>query len=258
MWCHDNPINSINVGWTILPTFEALRIPDDLTQATLHVPQGTKQLYQNTTPWSNFGTINDGTTTTTNIYHQHDVSQLKNFLQQQSATTGITNGRMLGLTNNDMAEWDNNETWITKVRDLAWNNDNPKRISKVEWFYNIFGQQLAGNLDMSDCIALTTLWCEENQLTTVNVSNCTALTALDCYGNKITTINLQNCTQITRLQCHLNPLNNMTVSWTILPVFNRFSLPSDLTQATLHLPQGTKSLYQNTTTWSKFGYFTEW
>jgi hypothetical protein len=113
-------------------------------------------------------------------YHDHDEEKLRNFLKQNSITTGQTNGQILGLTTADMNSWESNEQWISKVQGVTWNNNTPKRISKLLWDYNV----LAGNLDLQNCTALTDLECVNNQINSINVNNCTALTQLGCRQNQ--------------------------------------------------------------------------
>ena len=60
--------------------------------------------------------------------------------------------------------------------------------------------------------ALTDLWCDYNQLTTLDISKNTALRILWCYGNQLTTLDVSNNKALTGLVCYFNQLTNLDVS----------------------------------------------
>lgn len=60
--------------------------------------------------------------------------------------------------------------------------------------------------------ALTTLHCELNQLTALDLSKNTALTSLYCYCNQLTTLDLSNNTALEHLECWENQLISINVS----------------------------------------------
>jgi Leucine-rich repeat (LRR) protein len=93
------------------------------------------------------------------------------------------------------------------VPGVTWTNTNPKRISKINW-YNISGsQELAGELNLEGCTALTELQIHYTKITAVNVSGCTALTELNCTFNRLTAVNASGCTALTELHCGDNRSN---------------------------------------------------
>ena len=53
------------------------------------------------------------------------------------------------------------------------------------------------------------LFCNENQLTSLNVQGCTALRALLCYNNQLTSLNVQGCTALQGLHCNDNQLTSL-------------------------------------------------
>ena len=59
---------------------------------------------------------------------------------------------------------------------------------------------------------LTTLNCEFNKLTRLDVSNNTALTELSCYSNQLTSLDVSNNTALTHLECDFNQLTSLDVS----------------------------------------------
>ena len=60
--------------------------------------------------------------------------------------------------------------------------------------------------------ALTALWCNHNQLTTLDVSKNTALTYLFCDNNQLTCLDISGCTALTVLSCSNNPLTFLNCS----------------------------------------------
>jgi Leucine-rich repeat (LRR) protein len=65
---------------------------------------------------------------------------------------------------------------------------------------------------IQDFVALTTLNCYNNQITTLDVSKNVALTSLYCYYNQITTINVSKNVALTYLYCNNNKLTALDVS----------------------------------------------
>jgi Leucine-rich repeat (LRR) protein len=66
---------------------------------------------------------------------------------------------------------------------------------------------------IEDFISLTHLWCNHNNLVSLDVSNLTNLTNLNCQGNNITSLDVSNNTALTYLWCGYNPsLTSLNVS----------------------------------------------
>jgi hypothetical protein len=59
---------------------------------------------------------------------------------------------------------------------------------------------------------LSALWCEENQLSELNVNSNSNLSALDCYSNKLTALNVSNNPKLYVLRCGGNHLQKLDVS----------------------------------------------
>ena len=60
--------------------------------------------------------------------------------------------------------------------------------------------------------ALTYLYCDYNQLTTLDISKNTALTYLRCYNNQLTVLDVSKNTALTYLWCYNNQLTALDVS----------------------------------------------
>ena len=74
------------------------------------------------------------------------------------------------------------------------------------------GENQLTSLDLSGCTALATFECYNNQLTSLDVSGCTALTTLFCYRNQLTSLDVSGCTALTWLECYVNQLTSLDVS----------------------------------------------
>ena len=142
------------------------------------------------------------------IYHSEDKDGLRIFLRQPSAQTNTINAEQLGLQISDTIDWQTDETWISKIEGLTWNNETPKRLIQI----SCIGKHLAGTLNTSKWIALTNLSCPINQLTNLDVSNCTALTYLVCEDNQLTNLDVSKNTALISLNCNNNKLTNLDVS----------------------------------------------
>ena len=68
------------------------------------------------------------------------------------------------------------------------------------------------SLDVSQNTALTTLYCSYNQLTSLDVSQNTALTVLHCRTNQLISLDVSQNTALTSLDCYFNQLISLDVS----------------------------------------------
>ena len=59
---------------------------------------------------------------------------------------------------------------------------------------------------------LEQLFCNDNQLTSLNVSKNTKLRLLDCYNNRITTLDVSNHESLFRVFCNNNRLENLVIN----------------------------------------------
>ena len=65
------------------------------------------------------------------------------------------------------------------------------------------------NINISDCTALIDIYCDDNNLTSLDVSGCTALTDLNCSYNELTSLDVSGCTTLTDLDCSRNQLTSL-------------------------------------------------
>ena len=95
------------------------------------------------------------------------------------------------------------------------NGDTEIQLSEATAFN---GTIHCGNMNIADLTgiedftALTELWCNNNQLTSLNVSQNTALTYLECNFNQLTTLDVSQNTALTNLYCIDNQLTTLDVS----------------------------------------------
>ena len=74
------------------------------------------------------------------------------------------------------------------------------------------GTTIADLTGIEDFIALESLNCHDNNLTSLNLSQNTALSSLNCYNNQLTTIDISQNTSLTWLACYSNQLTTLEVS----------------------------------------------
>lgn len=68
---------------------------------------------------------------------------------------------------------------------------------------------------IQDFVALTTLICNSNQLTALDLSKNTALTKLICSSNQLTTLNLSKNTSLKQIECYVNQLTALDLATNI-------------------------------------------
>ena len=79
-------------------------------------------------------------------------------------------------------------------------------------FLDVNSLSISDLTGIEDFTALTELWCNSNQLTSLDVSNNIDLEILWCHANNLTSLDISNITSLTYLNCRNNQLNNLDVS----------------------------------------------
>ena len=59
---------------------------------------------------------------------------------------------------------------------------------------------------------LTGLWCGDNQLTSLDISKCVALSDLGCQSNRLTSLDVSKCPALDELGCDNNQLTSLDVT----------------------------------------------
>lgn len=107
-------------------------------------------------------------------------------------------------------------TEIAAVKTLICYNKGIKDLTGIEHFTALTSLQCDYNkltsLDISKNTALTNLSCVNNQLTVLDVSRNADLKRLVCFSNKLTTLDVGNNTALEALHCGSNELTALDVS----------------------------------------------
>ena len=62
-------------------------------------------------------------------------------------------------------------------------------------------------LEIANNTALSSILCSNNKLISLDASGCTALAGLFCYDNNLITLNATGCTELTEMYCYQNQIN---------------------------------------------------
>ena len=102
------------------------------------------------------------------------------------------------------------------VRGLDLFNFNVQSMPEIKYFTSLTSLNCDDNqltsLDVSQNTALMELYCDSNQLASLDVSQNTALRDLDCKNNKLTALDVSKNTALTQLFCSDNQLATLNVS----------------------------------------------
>ena len=105
---------------------------------------------------------------------------------------------------------------IARITSIYVIGESIRSLQGIEYFTALTTLWCSNNqltsLDVSKNTALTTLSCNNNQLTSLDVSKNTALTDLNCYYNQLTSLDVSGCTALTDLECFENQLTSLDVS----------------------------------------------
>lgn len=100
--------------------------------------------------------------------------------------------------------------------DIYCPNQNISDLTGIEAFTNLTGLYCNSNqltsLNTTSNPNLIILYTQNNQLTTLNVSGNTALTDLNCTVNNLTTLDLTSLTSLEWLDCSVNQLSALNIS----------------------------------------------
>lgn len=98
---------------------------------------------------------------------------------------------------------------------LWCSSSNIADITGIEAFTALTTLYCANNqltsIDVTQNSALTILHCQTNQLTSLDVSQNTALITVECFSNQLTSLDVSNNTVLNRLFCYSNQLSCLNV-----------------------------------------------
>ena len=210
-------LKDVTVGWATplsvpATTFSSVNTSD----VTLHVPEGTKTLYQAADVWKDFGTFDDGTISIVHTW---------NLTPTISAT--LDNKGVLTISDSEKSEA------MPEYYDNIWGGIPDYGGAYPPW-YNVRSD--IHSIIISDKI--TTIgqgraFQDCPNLTSVVIPNSVVAVSSDAF---------QNCSALT----------SMTVGWVTPLAITSFS-SLNASQITLHVPTGTKTLYAAAAGWKDFG-----
>jgi len=256
-----NKLTDVTVGWMI-----PLAVSNDefqgsnLSVCTLHVPVGTKALYEVAPVWKDFGTIiDDGK-------HENQT-----WFLSPTMTATLNNEGFLTVVTTKEAEAIPGQDPI--YNPLPWYHvrSNILSIAIEPGITSIGDLYSIGMGAFMDCINLTSLTLS-NSVKTIGMhafARCSSLKNLT-IANGVTAINsfaFSYCSSLANITipksvtsildnvfANCTSLTDVTVEWTTpLPVWNITFDGVNLPAATLHVPAGTKALYKADPVWGLFG-----
>ncbi|MBE5933369.1 MAG: hypothetical protein E7263_08125, partial [Lachnospiraceae bacterium] len=105
---------------------------------------------------------------------------------------------------------------IDGTKEIDCSNKNINSLTGIDVFYNLEELHCDGNklkqLDVSKCLKLVWLTCDDNDLTTLNLDNCNELDIIHCSNNSLVSIDLGDCTSLSSLYCDENKINTLDLS----------------------------------------------
>ena len=160
-------------------------------------------------------------------YNVNDYTKLYNFLEI-SDQDGVKNGSKLSENYNptEPATWGTGDI-------IRWKEINgEQQLYKIE----IVNLGLVGELDLSNCAALESLDCSQNQLTSLNVAGASKLLTLICSDNQLSSLTLEGNNTLSMLMCQNNQIEALNLSaapavWDLYAFGNRLT-SADFTQCT--------------------------
>ena len=127
-------------------------------------------------------------------------------------------GQVSWVTNNDgiVPVDEANKQAMAEVPILDLADKNLSSLDGIEYFTGLEKLFCDGNqlksLDVSNLTALKTLQCNNNLLESLDVSKLTALNELQCNNNQLESLDVSNLTALNTLQCYNNQLDLLDVS----------------------------------------------
>lgn len=96
---------------------------------------------------------------------------------------------------------------LTKADAIAWNEDQ-----SIEKEFNVSARQIQSLEGLEYFSTLTTLYCNSNQLTALDVNNNPALVTLSCSNNQLTSLIVTGNSALRNLYCDMNQLKVLDLS----------------------------------------------
>ncbi len=132
-------------------------------------------------------------------YYDNDFNKIRAFLNRPSAVAGKTNGQQLNVL------YDPNypATWLG----ISWDASSPKRVKTIA----CQNKSLLGDLDLSGLTSLTSVYCSDNSIISINTSGDIALATLHCEVNQIDTIDVSGNVELKEFACFKNKIGSLNI-----------------------------------------------
>jgi uncharacterized repeat protein (TIGR01451 family) len=112
-----------------------------------------------------------------------------------------------------------NEIQVTEAYNIKLINVNSSNVSSltgIEYFYNLNNLFCQSNqittIDLSNLTLISSLYCGSNQITSINFGYNTGLSSIYCPFNQLTTLNLLGLSNLSLLNCSNNMLTSLNVN----------------------------------------------
>ncbi|GAA6767191.1 T9SS type A sorting domain-containing protein [Flavobacterium sp. CGRL1] len=106
------------------------------------------------------------------------------------------------------------------VHTLFINKSNISSLVGIKDFTNLTflycEENQISSLDVSGLNLLNIISCKKNNLKNLNVQGCVSLDKIDCSENQLTSLDLQGCEKLTNLECQDNPLSSLNASTSLI------------------------------------------
>ena len=99
----------------------------------------------------------------------------------------------------------------TKTATINWGDGTKNETHNISGDWQVFRHSYSNESNHTITITgvnITTLMCQYNQLTSLDVSNNTALSNLDCYGNQLTSLDMSGNIALSNFDCGRNLLSD--------------------------------------------------
>lgn len=105
---------------------------------------------------------------------------------------------------------------FANITEIEVDEKNIQSLKGIEFFVNLTSLDCERNqltsLDLTSNNSLKYLYCQRNKLTSLDVSKCTALKELHCKGNLLTSLDVSKCRAMKDLSCYDNRLSTLDIS----------------------------------------------
>lgn len=200
----NNGLKKVIVNWqTPLNIVSNVFANNNLSEAELKAPSGTKSLYDVADVWKDFGVISEDVSEgNNNVTLIPDVNFEQYLIDEKIDSDGVINGQVF------TADIENIDKVVVKGKNIS-------DLTGIKDFTNLVELDAANNqianIDLSKNLSLENLFIANNQLTTIDVSKNIKLKKLDVGENSLATLEVNLLTDLESLSCYKNQLMMMNL-----------------------------------------------